>query len=217
MKFLRNALAVFFLIILSQHLNGESDNIFIGKFSEGKLEDWKNKELKGRTSYSLATSDGRQAIMAKSNGTASAFLKQVYIDLDKTPYLNWSWKIDRTLNIEDETIKPGDDFAARIYVIVRIGWSPWGVNAINYVWSSAGKEGSDWPNPFSNKARMIAVKAGDRYAGQWKQEKRNIQKDFEKAFNTKIRYIDAIAIMTDTDNSQSQAVAYYGDIYFSAR
>ena len=216
MKFLRHTLVVFFLIMFSQSLNGDSETVFIGNFSEGDLSEWDNKELKGLTSYSLVTSDGRQAIKAESKGTASAFIRQIYIDLEKTPYLNWSWKIDRTLDIKDETIKPGDDFPARIYVIVRIGWSPWGVNAVNYVWSSASKEGSDWPNPFSSKARMIAVKTGDRYVGQWKQEKRNIQKDFEKAFNTRIRYIDAIAIMTDTDNSQSQAVAYYGDIFFSA-
>ncbi len=217
MTFLRGALVVLFLISLFQDLHGESEATFIGKFSKGDLEGWENKELEGMTSYSLVTLNGKQAIQAESNGTASAFLKPMKIDLDKTPFLNWSWKIEQTLGIEDETVKPGDDFAARIYVIVKIGWAPWGVNAINYVWSSSSAEGSDWPNPFSSKARMITVKTGDQHAGQWVREKRNVQKDFEKSFNRKIRYIDAIAIMTDTDNSQSRAVAYYGDIYFSAK
>ncbi|MDZ4154108.1 DUF3047 domain-containing protein, partial [Methylicorpusculum sp.] len=34
-------------------------------------------------------------------------------------------------------------------------------------------------------------------------------------FGEDIRYIDAVAIMSDSDDSQGKVTAYYGDIYFS--
>jgi len=50
----------------------------------------------------------------------------------------------------------------------------------------------------------------------WRQEKVNVREDFRKYFGREIRYIHAIAIMTDTDNSRAQAIAGYGDIFFSS-
>ncbi|HHJ80564.1 MAG TPA: DUF3047 domain-containing protein, partial [Candidatus Tenderia electrophaga] len=35
-------------------------------------------------------------------------------------------------------------------------------------------------------------------------------------FGEDISEINAIAIMTDSDNTQQKAVAYYGDLFFSA-
>ena len=32
-----------------------------------------------------------------------------------------------------------------------------------------------------------------------------------------VRYIDAVAVMTDTDDTGQQATANYGDIYFTAK
>jgi hypothetical protein len=46
-------------------------------------------------------------------------------------------------------------------------------------------------------------------------EKRNILADLKQFVGEDIRYIDAVAVMTDTDNTNSKATAYYGDIYFS--
>jgi hypothetical protein len=62
----------------------------------------------------------------------------------------------------------------------------------------------------------MALRSGGARAGQWLSEKRNIQMDFKHLFGEDIRRLDAVAIMTDTDNSRQAATAWYGDIYFSA-
>ena len=64
---------------------------------------------------------------------------------------------------------------------------------------------------------MIAIQTGNKKSKQWQSEKRNVRKDLQKAYGKDIRFIDAIAIMTDTDNSGQKATAYYGDIYFSKK
>ncbi len=64
---------------------------------------------------------------------------------------------------------------------------------------------------------MIAVQSGLKQAGQWVNEKRNIRIDYQHIFGEKTRKIDAVAIMTDTDNSGKSATAWYGDIWFTEK
>lgn len=63
---------------------------------------------------------------------------------------------------------------------------------------------------------MVAVRSNTDATHTWYPEKRNILNDLKNLFGSDIRYIDAVALMTDTDNSKRNTVAYYGDIYFSA-
>ena len=62
---------------------------------------------------------------------------------------------------------------------------------------------------------IVNLRSGNRNAGRWMMEKRNIKEDIKRYFKSDISFIEGIAVMTDTDNSQSAAVAYYGDISFS--
>ena len=39
--------------------------------------------------------------------------------------------------------------------------------------------------------------------------------DLQKLFGEDLSYIDAVALMSDTDNSGGQVFAFYGDIWFS--
>jgi hypothetical protein len=62
---------------------------------------------------------------------------------------------------------------------------------------------------------MIALRSSSDQTGTWYTEKRNILADLKQQFGEELRYIDAVAVMTDTDNAQGKVTAYYGDIYFS--
>ena len=63
---------------------------------------------------------------------------------------------------------------------------------------------------------MLAARGVDDSSGEWVTEKRNVREDMEKYFGKDITSIDAIAIMTDTDNTGREAHASYGDIFFTA-
>jgi len=64
---------------------------------------------------------------------------------------------------------------------------------------------------------MVAVRTSSDKTETWYSEKRDVGADFKQLTGEGVRYIDAVAIMTDTDNSHDKAMAYYGDIYFSVK
>jgi hypothetical protein len=217
-------LSVFYMLIfLSVDVRAEvsGEKLMIGSFSSGSLDNWEAKEFKGQTSYKLVDLAGTKVLKAESAGSASGLFNEQRIDLHKTPVMNWRWHIENRLgNNINEQVKSGDDYAARVYVIASGGAAFWQTKAINYVWSSTSPVGNVWPNPYAyaganGKMMMIAVRSSTDQAGTWYSEKRNILTDLKHQFGEEIRYIDAVAIMTDTDDSHGKATAYYGDIYFS--
>ena len=194
-----------------------SNRVDIGEFSSGNSRGWESKSFVGNTDYSLMVDGQMTVLTASSNGTASGLGRQIKIDLRKTPYVNWSWKVDERVGNENEKSKDGDDFAARLYVVKSGGALLWNTKALNYVWSENQNRGESWPNPYRPKnAIMVAARGIGDSSGKWVTEKRNVREDLKAAFGKDIKFIDAIAIMTDTDNTGGSAKASYGDIYFSA-
>ncbi len=209
--------ALLFFHLFSIAFAERNTNIQVGFFSSGSMAGWKNKTFSGSTNYQLTQLENLTVLKAESHSGASGLFKEQRIDLLKTPYLNWRWRIDNRLKNLNEQSKPGDDYSARVYVVVSGGWAFWKTKALNYVWAGNTTKGSVWPNAFAgNSAIMLAMRSSDDKTHTWYQEKRNILRDLKEQFDTDIRYIDAVAIMTDTDNANGDATAYYGDIYFSA-
>jgi hypothetical protein len=206
-----------FVPIAAQAEQGAGKALAIGSFSKGSLSGWKAKEFKGETKYELFTVDNVQALKADSNAAASGLFYEQKIDLEKTPVMNWRWRVEKPLPKLDEQTKSGDDFAARVYVVKSGGLVFWNTKAINYVWSSNSSKHKPWPNPFAgDHAIMVAVRSAEDKAGTWYTEKRNVRQDFKQLTGEDIKSVDAVAIMTDTDNAKGKATAYYGDIYFTA-
>ena len=189
----------------------------IGNFSNGSLTGWKTKEFKGQTQYQIVKIDNARVLKADSKAAASGLFYEQRIDLQKTPIMNWRWRIENRLGNIDEQTKSGDDFAARVYVVVSGGLVFWNTKAINYVWASTSPKDRTWPNPFAgDHAMMVAIRSSNDKTGTWYTEKRNIRADLKQLTGEDIPYIDAVAIMTDTDNAKGKATTYYGDIYFTA-
>lgn len=201
-------------------VHAESDvKIRVGEFSRGVMDGWKPKKFENTTNYELVKIEDKNVLKAVSQRSASGLVRKIRVDLDKTPILNWQWRIENRLDGKyDERTKTGDDYAARIYVIVSGGWAIWNTKAVNYVWAKHVPKGEIWPNAYAKEnAAMIAVRSSGDPVSAWRTEKRNIKEDFHACFGENIRFIDAVALMSDTDNTQNEAVAVYGDIYFSAQ
>ncbi|WP_340123918.1 DUF3047 domain-containing protein [Methylobacter svalbardensis] len=206
---------VFLMALPVQHLAAEPQ-LPLGEFSRNRLDGWERKRFKGETRYQLQTLEGVVALKADSQAAASGLFKEQRIDLEQTPMLNWSWRIANRLNGLNEQSKAGDDYAARIYVVVKGGLAFWQTKAINYVWASNTSKDKVWPNAFAgDHAMMTAVRGPEAALNVWYSEKRNVRADLQKLFGEDVRTIDAVALMTDTDNSGRQVSAFYGDIWFS--
>lgn len=189
------------------------------EYSPETIMQWESKSFVGNTQYRVHLDQAlnQSVIRAESRNAASGLFHEERIDLNKTPWLSWSWKVETFPTLTDEQVKSGDDYAARIYIVIKDGWTLLGTKAINYVWSQQSPAETAWPNPFAgNRAMMLAVHSGTEDKG-WVMEKRNLREDLKQVFGKEFRYIDAIAIMTDTDNSQSSAVSYYSGLQLTER
>jgi len=179
------------------------------------LSGWEEKSFLGKTEYAVVDKGTGLVVRAVSNSSASGLFRKITVDLQRTPLLHWSWRIENILDNDQERTKAGDDYVARIYVVFSGGAFFWRTRALNYVWSSHQEVGSVWPNAYTGNAVMVAQQSGEALVDRWVMESRNVLADAQRLLGPRYTQIDAIAIMTDTDDTGHKAVAYYGDIYFS--
>jgi hypothetical protein len=199
----------------------------VANFSEGDLSAWEEESFKGNSQYTFVPAENSmrpnsgeqvlQVLRASTDGQASGLFKEVAIDLNETPYLYWSWKVKNLFHGNDERSKAGDDYPARVYVVVSGGIFFWNTKAINYVWSSNQVQGSEWNNAYTGNAKMLAVQAGEENVGKWMHERRDVRNDLQQLFGDELTQIDAVAVMVDGDNTGQSATAYFGDIIFAEK
>jgi hypothetical protein len=200
-------------------------DINLTSLRDNGIQYWQAKVFSTETMYTLGNYKGRLALKALSNNSASGFVLKKRIDLTITPYLSWSWLAEKKLLVLNERSKNGDDFVARIYLVIDGGFLFWKTESLNYVWSSNQDTGLIWDNAFAgSNVKMMSIRGKESKNGRWYQEKRNVYQDLidalgdkgsEEANRAAYQYIDIIAFMTDTDNSGKEAESYYGDIVFS--
>lgn len=211
----RFSIAMFALLIFVANTTIAGQRVDV--LSLPDISDWEQEIFSDETRYEIVTVEDKPLLKAIADSTASGMVRHIDIDLTKTPYMNWSWKIENILSNVDETQKSGDDYAARVYVVISGGFLFWKTRAISYVWASNKPKESHWPNAFTENALMIASQSGDEYVGDWINEKRNILDDIQNLLGIDATEINGVAIMTDTDNSKQSATAYYGNIFFTAQ
>lgn len=175
---------------------------------------WEVVAFGALTAYRLVDADAtgvaHGALVAECSGQgASGRISEQRVDLAATPVLEWRWRLDQGFAGVDERTRAGDDHAARIY-LVHERWPRWRSRVVNYVFSSDQPAGESWPNPFSDRFAMLAVAGRDAPTGQWRTERRDVREDFRRLHGIDIDNVDAIAIMTDCDNTGQPARAAYG-------
>jgi len=202
------------LLLITKPLLAENVNVF--DFTNDEFSTLKVKKVKGETSWTLGSNENGNFIRAEAEGVGSGLGKEIKIDLNKTPFINITWKVEKDLSGIIETSKKGHDYAARVFVIKKTGSTPLSNRAINYVFSSNNDVGKNWPSPYTKKSIDYVLSTTKDNKNTWVTVKANVKKDFKKLHEIDVTEISGIAIMTDTDNSKLKAISYYQDIYFSA-
>ena len=59
---------------------------------------------------------------------------------------------------------------------------------------------------------MLAVSVDDKGVGKWQTFTRNLVDDYKRAFGEEPGKVISIDLLTDTDNTNADAEAFYGDI-----
>ena len=185
--------------------------------------------------FEMVDLDGRRVVQVQSNASASSWLAPVDIDATALPLLRWRWRVSQSLPGSDIRTKPGDDYAARVYVFFDLPAQQLsfgdrlrlqaarvlaGVDvptaAICYVWGRAQAAGASGWNAYTDRLRMVVVDSGDSHAGQWRSVSRNIPNDWTEAFGGAMPRVNGVGVGSDTDNTGASVQTWFDDLSFVA-
>jgi len=207
------------IILISTFCNiSFAEEVRIFDFTELELSSLDVRKVRGadnKTMYMVGFNENGNFLKATADNAASGLGKEVKIDLNKTPFINITWKIEKDLPGIKENTKKGHDFSARVFAIKKTGATPLSNRAINYVFSSNSDVGLNWPSPYTKKSIDNVLSSTKNNLNEWITVKANVKEDFKKFHNLDVNELDGLAIMSDTDNSKKKSIAYFQNIYFS--
>lgn len=201
------------------------------------LENWrplKFPKINRYTQYSIVQKGQGSYLKAESNASASGIVFKSVFSIFEYPKIRWRWKISNTYANGDATVKSGDDYALRVYVLFEydpdkaslgkrlkysIAKSIYGEypphSSLNYIWANKDHGKKIMTNPYSDEAKMVILQTGNNKAGRWIEEDVNIIEDYHKVFGEDPPPAASLAIMSDSDNTGESAVSYidYIEIY----
>jgi len=212
MRFYFKIILIFFLNINTSY----SEVLRVFEFTEDEFKTLKTRKVKGETKWSLGSNDNGNFIRAEAEGVGSGLGKEVLINLNKTPFINITWKVEKDLSGIIENSKKGHDFAARVFVVKKTGKTALSNRAVNYVFSSNNSINESWRSPYTKKSIDYVLSTTKDNLNKWVTVKANVKDHFKKLHNLEVNELNGVAIMTDTDNSKLKAISYYQNIYFSS-
>ena len=207
---------------------GEQEVLFREDFAA--LDSWKPfvfPKIKSHSTYTIERNGENHWLRAESNASASAIVYQESFNVYVHPIVRWRWKVRNIYQKGDATVKAGDDFPIRVYVMFEydpekaglgqrlqygVAKSLYGAypphSSLNYVWSSREHPERIITNPFTDRAKDILLRQGAALVGTWQDEQVNILEDYQAAFGTKPPARARIAIMNDSDNTGESSVSW---------
>ena len=206
------------IISILYFTNVYADSLEIFKFNDKELDTLKVRKIRGAknlTNYSLGNNDKGNFMKAEVEDGGSGLGKEVSVDLNKTPFLNITWKVEKDLSGINEKSKKGHDFAARFFVVKKTGLTPLSNKAINYVFSSNQEVGDYWTSPYTKSSIDYVLSSTKNNLNEWITVKTNVKADYKKLHNLDVDILDGVAIMADSDQSKKQSISYFQNIYFS--
>jgi hypothetical protein len=206
-----------FWIFLCLTLKAETVNVF--EFTEKEFATLKVRKVrgaKGETEYSIGSNENGQFLRAEAKGTASGLGQKVKINLNKTPFINITWKIEKDLKGIDEKSKKGHDYAARVFVVKKTGLTPLSNKAVNYVFSSNNSVNESWRSPYTKSSIDYVLSTTKDNLNEWVTVKANVKEHFKELHDLNVEELTGVAIMTDTDQTKIKAISYYQNIFFSS-
>ncbi|MCU0964679.1 MAG: DUF3047 domain-containing protein [Burkholderiaceae bacterium] len=188
---------------------------------------------KKSTAYSPIFADGRWVIHAKSDRSASMYRRAVRLEPGQLSYVSFSWKAASLLPDADIRESATEDAVVRVMLAFDGDPGRLSVNTrmmfdlmqslsgeappfatLMYVWDSRADVGSVVLNKRSDRIRKIVLESGPTHLGQWRSYQRDVRADYRRAFGEDPGALIGVAVMTDSDNTQSRAEAWYGEIRF---
>ena len=168
-----------FLVIIFLSIEiSTADGISVFEFTESELSKLEVRKVRGadnNTNYSVGSNERGNFLKAVADNAASGLGKEVKINLNETPFINITWKVEKDLSGIKENSKKGHDFAARVFVIKKTGATPLSNRAINYVFSSNNEIGFNSASPYTKKSIDNVLSTTKNNLNKWVTVKTNVK------------------------------------------
>lgn len=184
-------------------------------------------------SFELVEDEGRTVLQVNSAASAATVAIPSPLPAGSSARLEWRWKVSNVLMNADMDTKPGDDFAARLYVFfdvplssmpffertkIRLARMMWGDDiptaVICYVWDNKHPVGYSRASPYTNRVHTIVLQSGTANVGKWMKESRDVAADFKSSFGFDAPAITGVAVGSDTDQTRESVRTWFGDVIF---
>jgi hypothetical protein len=199
---------------------------------------WHAVPLPGKqaTRYEQAHKDGRPAVLAVSDRSASLWRQRLDTPPAGIGEVSFSWWAQTLLeqasvadiDREDATARVVFGFGgdhARLPARARMSFDlaealtgerpPFAT--LMYVWDATAPVGTVIVNPRSDRVRKIVVDSGPEGLRRWRDHRRDLAADFRRAFGEDPGALLSVALMTDTDNTRGRARTWYGEVRLHPR
>ncbi len=206
------------------------DRIILFREDFNTLDDWQPytfPNIKKHSAYTIEKNGEGSFLRAESNASASGIVYKDSFSVTEYSHARWRWRVKNLYAKADPHTKAGDDYPVRIYVMfeydpAKAGFGDqvlyslakmrFGENvpfsSLSYVWSSRETGERLFSSPYTDKAKMVVLRAGPKEVGTWQEETVNLLEDYRKAFGTEPPARARIAVMNDSDNTGESSVSW---------
>ncbi|MFM2402861.1 MAG: hypothetical protein RL223_741 [Pseudomonadota bacterium] len=199
---------------------------------------WRAVRLPGKaaTRYRRADHDGRAAWHAQADRSASLWRRPWVCPPQALGTVSFSWWVpaligEARVDQRGRTDAPArllfafDGDSERLPLATRLKFElaralsgeepPYATLA--YVWDPVLPVDSVIVSPHSDRIRKIVVESGAAGLGRWRDHRRDLAADFRRAFGEAPGALRSVALMTDADNTGTQAQAWYGEVHLQTQ
>jgi Protein of unknown function (DUF3047) len=200
---------------------------------------WQEVQLPGKTptlyrldEHAPGSAQGqRAALMAHAQSSASMLRAPVRIEPDALNRVSFSWFVPDLIADADMGQRDSDDSPVRLILAFEGDRNKFSAKdamvnelarlltgeempyaTLMYVWCNKRPAESIIHSPRTDRIRKIVVESGAQGLKQWRAYERDIREDFVRAFGEAPGALVAIGLMSDSDNTRSNAVAWYGPV-----
>ena len=189
------------------------------KQTDGKTgipDGWKGQNWGSpKYDFRIATQGGRKGINLKSANDSSTISKEVKVDVKTWPVLQWSWQAVTLPKGGDARKSATDDEAAQIYVTFPRFPQAVRSRIISYIWDTTAPVGSVFKSEKTGLVTYVVVRSGPTDLGKWLTESRNVLDDYKKVYGEAPgEDVGAISVAIDSNDTNSTAECYVGEIFF---
>ena len=185
--------------------------------SRGVPDTWTAHETMGghpAYDFTVVAVDGRRALRMRSHDDHSTIAKKIQVDLNATPWLEWSWKVVALPDKADIRRRETSDAAAHVFVVWPRWPAPLRSRLLGYIWDASLPVGSVHTSQKTSTVTFIVVHSGTAQLGQWVTERRNVREDYRMVYGEEPDDPPVIALSIDTNDTRSWSETFVGPILF---